>query len=70
MPRPSTIREFAYIGSVVDVMINPIPYRVVPITGEVMTLQEVYNYLTIKIGQHKDLEKCLSYYKTEAKQIE
>ncbi len=70
MHRPSTIREFVYIDDVVDVIINPIPYRVVPITGEVMTLQEVYNYLTTKLGQHKNLEKCLSSYKTETKQVE
>jgi len=61
--QPHTTREFVYIDDVVVALVEPVWYRVVKVAGEVMSIGEVYEYLTSKLGEHEKLKKCLDYYK-------
>jgi len=47
------------------VMLEPPLHRIVSIPGEVLSIQEVYDYLTTRLGEHKKLKMCLDYYKEE-----
>jgi len=64
--QPFATREFVYVDDVVEALAEPVWYRVVKVEGEVMSIGEVYEYLTSKLGEHEKLKKCLDYYK-EAK---
>jgi len=63
--QPFATREFVYVEDVVEVLVEPVWYRVVKVAGEVMSVGEVYDYLTTRLGEHKKLKKCLDYYKEE-----
>jgi len=61
--QPFATREFMYIDDAVKALVEPVWYRVVRVTGEVMSIREVYEYLTTRLGEHEKLKKCLDYYK-------
>jgi len=61
--QPFTTREFVHIEDVVEAMREPVLHRVVSVSGEVMSIKEVYEYLTSRLGEHEKLKKCLDYYK-------
>jgi len=61
--QPFTTREFVYVDDVVEDLVEPVWYRVMKVTGEVMSIGEVYEYLTSRLGEHEKLKKCLDYYK-------
>lgn len=66
---PADTREFVYIDDLVVWLVKEAdrPYRVVKVSGEVMSIGEVYEYLTTRLGEHDKLKKCLDYYRKEAK---
>ncbi len=61
--QPFATREFAYIDDVVEALMEPVLHQVVGISGEVLSIREVYEYLTSRLGEHEKLKKCLDYYK-------
>ena len=65
--QPFATREFVYIDDLVDALVNPVLHQVVSVPGEVMSIREVYDYLTIRLGEHEKLKKCLDYYKESEK---
>ena len=56
-------RKFVYIDDLVGALVDPVMYRVIRVSGEVMSIGEVYEYLTTRLGEHEKLKKCLDYYK-------
>ena len=47
----------------VRAMVDPVWYRVVGVSGEVMSIGEVYAYLTTRLGEHEKLARTLNWYK-------
>jgi len=43
--------------------VEPVLHRVVSVSGEVMSIKEVHECLTTRLGEHEKLKKCLDYYK-------
>jgi len=60
--QPFATREFVYVGDAVDALMELVMYRVIKVSGEVMSIKEVHEYLTIRLGEHEKLKKCLDYY--------
>jgi len=65
--QPFATREFVYIDDLVSVLVEPILHRVIGVSGEVMSIREVHEYLTTRLGEHEKLKKCLDWYKEEDK---
>lgn len=61
--QPFATREFVYIDDVVAAFENPAPHQIASILGTVMSIREVYEYLTTRLGEHEKLKACLDYYK-------
>ena len=61
--QPFAVREFVYIDDLVDVISKPVLYKVSCVLGEVISIQDVYEYLSTRIGEHDKLNRCLDYYK-------
>lgn len=60
----ATTREFIFIDDLVDLLVGSIIlHRTVNVEGETISVQEIYEYLTSKLGEHDKLKKCLDYYK-------
>ncbi|MCK9599021.1 MAG: NAD-dependent epimerase/dehydratase family protein [Sphaerochaeta sp.] len=66
--QPSATREFMYIEDVVNALMEPVWYRVTGLKGEVMSIREIHEYLTTRLGEHEKLKKCLDWYKDMVKQ--
>jgi len=60
--QPFATREFVYIDDVVNALVEPIMYRVVRVSGEVMSIREVHELLTTRLREHDKLKRCLDYY--------
>jgi len=60
---PYATREFVYVDDLVDALVEPVLHRVVKVSGEVMSIGEVHEHLTSRLGEHEKLKKCLDYYK-------
>ena len=60
---PEEIREFVYIDDLLDKLLKPKFSQYVNVEGEVMSIGEIYNYLTSNLGAHGKLEKCLDYWR-------
>lgn len=60
---PEAKREFVYITDLVDLLIKPTFNNYLSIPGEVLSIREIYDFLTAKLGQHKKLQSCLDFYK-------
>ena len=65
--QPFATREFVYIEDVVGALVEPVLYRVTKVSGEVMSIQEVYELLTNRLGEHGKLKMTLDWYKGESK---
>jgi UDP-2-acetamido-2,6-beta-L-arabino-hexul-4-ose reductase len=67
---PNANREFVYVGNVVDALIAETenPYRIVRIPGEEMSIQEVHELLTTRLGEHENLKKTMDWYSDHYKQ--
>ncbi len=61
--KPEATREFIYIGDLVDKLIEPHFSGYINIQGEIMSIGQVHEYLTSRLGEHKKLQKCLDFYK-------
>ncbi|MBU2052459.1 NAD-dependent epimerase/dehydratase family protein [Patescibacteria group bacterium] len=61
--QPFATREFVYVDDVVDALVEPVLHRVVRVSGEVMSIKEVHELLTSRLGEHEKLKKCLDYYR-------
>tara|TARA_Y100000310_G_scaffold177357_1_gene177438 strand:+ start:6480 stop:7142 length:663 start_codon:yes stop_codon:yes gene_type:complete len=60
---PYATREFVFLDDLVDILATPVDlYRIVNVEGEVMSVQEVHDYLTSRLGEHEKLKRCLDYY--------
>ncbi|KKL56678.1 hypothetical protein LCGC14_2243030 [marine sediment metagenome] len=60
---PNDTREFIFVEDLVGRLLKPEFSVYVPIEGEVMSIKEVYEYLTTKLGEHENLKKCLDYWR-------
>ncbi len=61
---PDTTREFIFIDDLVDLLVSPIAlHRIVNVEGETMSVQDIYEYLTSRLGEHDKLKRCFDYYK-------
>ena len=63
---PFAIREFIFVDDLVDMLLDPLLHRVIRVSGETMSVQEIHEYLTTRLGEHEKLKKCLDYYKEES----
>ena len=60
---PAETREFIFVEDLVEQVMMPRLYQCINIWGEVMSIGDVYEYLTTRLGEHKNLAKCLDYYR-------
>lgn len=60
---PSIAREFIFIDDLIESLLEPELGSYNHPRGQVMTLGEIYSLLTDRIGSHRNLERCLSYFK-------
>ncbi len=60
---PSVKREFIFVDDLVEQLLNPEFNSLKSIDGETLTVGEIYSFLTDKLGSHKNLERCLQWYK-------
>jgi len=67
--QPFATREFVHVDDVVEALVKPLPYRVTKVPGEVMSIREVYELLTSRLGEHEKLKRVLDWYKKEAKNV-
>ena len=61
--QPAATREFIYIDDLVEALVEPVLYRIIRVPGEVMSVRDVHELLTSRLGEHEKLKKCLDYYK-------
>ena len=61
--QPFATREFVHIKDVVNALLEPTVYRVVGVSGEVMSVKEVHELLTTRLGEHERLKRTLEWYK-------
>lgn len=61
--QPFATRQFVDVEDVVDALVDPVWYRVAGVSGEVMSIREVHELLTTRLGEHEKLKKCLDWYK-------
>lgn len=63
--QPFATREFVYIDDLMVWLINEanMPYRMLKVPGEVMSIQEVHELLTTRLGEHEKMKKTLNWYK-------
>ena len=64
---PLATREFVFVEDLVDSLVRYKFYkhrrRYIRVMGEIITIGEVYEYLTSKIGEHENLKNCLDYWR-------
>ncbi len=65
--QPFATRELAYVEDIIDALAEPVLYRVARVPGEVMSIQDVYELLTTRLGKHEKLAKTLDWYKEECR---
>jgi UDP-2-acetamido-2,6-beta-L-arabino-hexul-4-ose reductase len=58
-------REFVYVDDLINELLKPSFQNVIDVRGEVLTIGEIYGYLTNQLGQHEKLYKCMEYYKNK-----
>ncbi|OBZ34823.1 NAD-dependent epimerase/dehydratase family protein [Methanohalophilus sp. DAL1] len=62
---PNAQREFIYIDDLIQYLLNPEFSTYKSPNGELLTIGEIYSFLTDRVGEHKKLKMCLEYYKKE-----
>ena len=60
---PNVKREFIYIDDLIEILLKPKLNGYQTPKGEILTINQIYEYLTTKLGQHKKLKTCLDYYR-------
>ncbi len=65
MDNQNATREFIYIDDLINGLLKPECNEFVRPMGEIMSIKDVYDYLTIRLGEHENLKKCLDYYKKD-----
>lgn len=60
---PSVKREFIFVDDLVELLLNPEFNSLRSIDGETLSVGEIYSFLTDKLGSHKNLERCLQWYR-------
>lgn len=61
---PNHTREFIFVEDLVEELLKPKFSVMRNIQGKRMSVGEIYDYLTIKLGQHEKLKQCLDYWRT------
>lgn len=59
---PEDCREFIFIDDLIDGLLKPEFSGYIVLQGMVMSIGEVYDYLTSKLGEHEKLKRCLDYW--------
>jgi UDP-2-acetamido-2,6-beta-L-arabino-hexul-4-ose reductase len=59
---PSEHREFIYIDDLTDALLKPKFNHHIHLGGEVLTIGQIKQYLTVDLGKHDKLKRCLDYY--------
>lgn len=54
----NTTKRFIYIDDLIIDLLNYELHKIIRPIGEEMTIRQVYEYLTIKLGQHEKLKRC------------
>lgn len=62
---PNIQREFIYIDDLIKSLQNPEFNTCKSPKGELLTIGEIYSFLTDRAGEHEKLNLCLKYYKNE-----
>ena len=62
---PDDTREFVFVEDLVSKLIRPKFLEYINIKGEVMSIGEIYEYLTTRLGEHKNLKKCLDFWRDD-----
>jgi UDP-2-acetamido-2,6-beta-L-arabino-hexul-4-ose reductase len=60
---PLETREFIFVDDIISELLHPKFNGYLRPKGEKMTIQEVYDYLTVKLGKHEKLGKTLNWYR-------
>ena len=59
---PAVTREFIFVGDLVKELMNPLFSGYKNPQGEELSIGQIHDYLTVKLGQHKRLQECLDFY--------
>ena len=66
---PSVTREFIFINYLVQELLNPPFSGYRSPEGELLSVGEIYEYLTTRLGDHPNIKKCLDYYSRSDKNV-
>ena len=55
--------EFIYIDELLKYLLAPAYWEYIYPKGETMTVRQIYDYLTVKLGEHTNLKKVLDYFR-------
>lgn len=58
-------REFIYIDDLIDILLAPKFREYIYPKGEILTIGQIRDFLTIDLGKHDKLKKCLDYYERD-----
>jgi UDP-2-acetamido-2,6-beta-L-arabino-hexul-4-ose reductase len=59
---PSIAREFIYIDDLINELMNPQFSEYKYPKGELLSIGQIYEYFTSRLGEHENLKRCLDYY--------
>lgn len=59
---PSIVREFIYIDDLINELMNPQFSKFKYPKGELLSIGQIYEYLTSRSDEHENLKRCLDYY--------
>jgi len=62
---PEASREFIYIDDLVEALLKPEFNNLIHPDGEVLTIGQIRDFLTVDLGKHEKLKKCLDHYSRE-----
>lgn len=62
---PDATREFIFIDDLISALLKPSFNEVLHPEGEVLSIGQIRDYLTVDLGKHENLKKCLDYYSEE-----
>lgn len=66
---PSVIREFIYIDDLIKELMNPQFSEYKYPKGELLSIGQIYEYLTSRFGEHEKLKRCLDYYSSSGNHV-
>lgn len=62
---PNASREFIYIDDLVEALLKPEFNEYIHPEGEELTIGQIRDYLTVDLGKHEKLKRCLDYYTSD-----